>query len=427
MRGTSLQSTIGMMLDQEAMQIARKRLAAESSKRDHFFQTELQRVQSELAAKGLGRSGALIQAVADVCAKEIEDATDRLWEVVRDLIREEDAAPSPEAIRTLYSQIDELWGPYCSDGPQRQFEAICLRDSVGPSAKNATHFYDRSVGARIKIQSQVEEYIRSARNRRPTETVPGLHGRGPKVFLSHAASDEPIALLLKAEIERRLPGVKVFCSSDPADLSPGTKWSTEIQQALQDSAILIFVASDRGLQRPWVWFECGTFWFTTKKIMPLCLGEIRKNTLRPPLSELQAINGDESRDLKTALDVVAVVTGSTVSDSSDLDNLSEKLKQLDLEAAAVFPSESSGWLGVEWKGRFLAYDGPYESLKEVGDRNFETSMQEALRVVGYSVSLYDKNNFAAMGDANHFVQLTDRKSWRCRIVKGTAYLVATPV
>lgn len=131
--------------------------------------------------------------------------------------------------------------------------------------------------------------------------APSNHGRSAKVFLSHAASDEHIALVLKAEIERRLTGVKVFCSSDPTDLPPGSKWSPKIQRALQDSAMLIFVASRRGLQRPWVWFECGTFWFTDKEIMPLCLGDIRKNALHAPLSELQAINGDEPNDLKTGL------------------------------------------------------------------------------------------------------------------------------
>ena len=162
-----------------------------------------------------------------------------------------------------------------------------------------------------------------------------------------------------------------------------------------------------------------------KKIMPLCLGEVRKNTLRPHLSELQAINGDDSSDLQTGIAVIAEATGSTVSDATDLSNLSEKLSQLDREAAA-FLSASSGWLGAAWKGRFLAYDGPYESLNEIGDRNFETSMQETLQTAGYSVALYDKNSFGTMGDANHFVQLTDKKSWRCRIVKGTAYLVATP-
>lgn len=414
-----------MMLDEEAMQIARNRLSAESSRRQYFFHKELQRVQNELATKGLGRSGALIQTVADVCAREIEEATDRLWEIVRGLLREEDVASSAEAVRTLYGQIDELWVPYCSVDPERQFEAICQRDDASPSAKNATHFYNRSASARMRIQSQVEEFIRSARRRLSPEASPSHESRNPKVFLSHAASDERIGLLLKGELERRLPGVKVFCSSDPADLPPGTKWSVEIQQALQESAMLIFVASDRGLQRPWVWFECGTFWFTEKKIMPLCLGEVRKNALRPPLSELQAINGDESSDLKVGLDVVAAATGSTVSDASDLNDLSEKLRQLAHEAA-VLNAAPPGWLGAEWKGRFLAYDGPYESLKEIGDRNFETSMQEALQAVGYSVALYERNNFVAMGDANHFVQLTDKKSWRCHIVKGTAYLVATP-
>jgi hypothetical protein len=98
---------------------------------------------------------------------------------------------------------------------------------------------------------------------------------------------------------------------------------------------------------------------------------------------------------------------------------------LDRDAASDLRA-LSGWLGVEWKDRFLAYDGPYESLKEITERNFETSMQEALQAAGFRVALYEKNNFAAMDDANHFVQLTDKKSWRCRITKGTAYLVATP-
>lgn len=412
------------MLDQEAMQIVRTRLSAESSRRHHFFNTDLQRVQSELVAKGPGRSGALIQAIADVCAKEVENSTDRLWEIVRDLLQEEDAARLPGAVGTLHRQIDELWVPYCSALPEQQFEAICQRAGVSSSVKNATHFHDRSLSARMRLLSQIDEFIRSKR-KRFADGVPSHRDRNPKVFLSHAASDERIALLLKAEVERRLPGVEVFCSSDPADLPPGTKWSPEIQQSLQESAMLIFVASDRGLQRPWVWFECGTFWFTEKKIIPLCLGEVRKNLLRPPLSELQAINGDEPNDLKTGLEAIAAATGSTVSDLSGLINLSEKLKELDREASAALNS-SSGCLGVEWKGRFLAYDGPYESLNEIGDRNFETSMQEALKSAGYSVALYDKNNFAVMGDTNHFVHLTDRKSWRCRIVRGLTYLVATP-
>ena len=123
--------------------------------------------------------------------------------------------------------------------------------------------------------------------------------------------------------------------------------------------------------------------------------------------------------------VVAAAAGSTLSDASDLNNLSEKLKQLDREAAAVLRA-SSGWLGAEWNGKFLAYEGPYESLTRIEDRNYETSMQEALKAAGYNVALYDQNNFAAIGDTGRFVQLTDRKSWRCRVSSGTAWLIARP-
>ena len=407
------------------MRIARSRLAAESPKRHRFFDGELQRAKSELTTKGPGRSGELIQVVADVCAKQIEDAGDQLWEIVRDLLGDTKDIPSQEAVTALHSQIDELWIPYCSAEPERQFEATCQRNLASLSAKNESHFYDRSIGARLRVHSKIDEFVHSLRSRFQAGAVANDHS---KVFLSHAASDGRIASLLKAEIELRLPGVKVFCSSDPADLPPGTKWSETIQQALLEAGMLIFVASERGLQRQWVWFECGTFWFSGRKIMPLCLGEVRKNSLLPPLSELQAINGDESNELKTALDVIATVTRATVSDVSDLNTLTEKLKQLDREATAAV-SVASGWLGADWKERFLAYDGPpsFESMKEIGERNFETSMQKALESAGYHIALYDRNNFAAMGDANHFVWLTDRKSWRCRVVKGVQYLVATPI
>jgi hypothetical protein len=48
LRGASPQGTLGVMLDQEAMQIIRNRLAAESAKRHHFYHTELQRAVLQL-------------------------------------------------------------------------------------------------------------------------------------------------------------------------------------------------------------------------------------------------------------------------------------------------------------------------------------------------------------------------------------------
>ena len=100
---------------------------------------------------------------------------------------------------------------------------------------------------------------------------------------------------------------------------------------------------------------------------------------------------------------------------------------MDNRAAAV-QSVASGWRGVEWNGMFLAYEGPYRTLRLVEDANFEMSMQDALNAAGYKVALYvrsqsglatshrrpfairhlhDENNFAVIGDAGRFVQLTE--------------------
>jgi hypothetical protein len=117
------------MLDEKAMQIARSRLSAEAPRRQHLFQAELQRVQSELVMKGQGRSGALIQAVADVCAMEIEESSDRLWEIVRELLGETKLELSAEAVSNSHRQIDELWTSYCSAEPKR-----ALRQSVSVMA-----------------------------------------------------------------------------------------------------------------------------------------------------------------------------------------------------------------------------------------------------------------------------------------------------
>jgi hypothetical protein len=154
------------------------------------------------------------------------------------------------------------------------------------------------------------------------------------VFVSHAASDASIALFLKEEFQTRISGLAVFCSSDPTDLPPGTKWSPEIQRTLERSSVLVLVASERSLKRPWVWFECGTFWFGGRRIIPLCVGGVRKDTLRAPLSELQAVNGDDPVDLRTLLETLSNAVHLPLSESLGFDVLAASLNRLDNETQA---------------------------------------------------------------------------------------------
>ena len=138
------------------------------------------------------------------------------------------------------------------------------------------------------------------------EARPKVTGRrtGPEsklVFLSHAAKDQEIAIYLKKIVEEAIPGCDVFVSSDTEDLRPGDEWVRRIRERLREARVLVLLASERGLSRPWVWYETGAGWSREIRTIPCCLGSIRKNNLAAPFSSYQSLNGDEVGDFKSLL------------------------------------------------------------------------------------------------------------------------------
>ena len=118
------------------------------------------------------------------------------------------------------------------------------------------------------------------------------------VFLSHAAIDEEIAKYLKEIVEKSFSGVKVFLSTDPEDLPLGDPWVETILQNLRAARLLLVLASGRGISRRWVCFELGAEWGQSHKIIPCCLGKLRKGSLSAPFAIHQQVNIDEEQDLK---------------------------------------------------------------------------------------------------------------------------------
>jgi TIR domain len=116
------------------------------------------------------------------------------------------------------------------------------------------------------------------------------------VFITHASADEEIAIALKQYVERLCPGQEVFVSSDPEDLGPGDEWVAKILNALKSAKCILALTTERGLRRRWVWFEIGRTWFSGIKLIPCCLGKIRKGELPAPFSDRQALNIDEEED-----------------------------------------------------------------------------------------------------------------------------------
>ncbi len=246
-----------------------------------------------------------------------------------------------------------------------------------------------------------------------------------KIFLSHASSDSELALYIKTVLEKNLKEITVFCSSDPTDLPPGSKWPSKIQKELRTSDLFLLLATSRSLSRPWVWFECGTFWFKDKKLIPLCSGQVRKNKLVTPLSERMALNLDEPKDIDSlfqTIEQLADINREPIDIPRIVKTLSEKEKSGERTARM-----KAGWTGVNWNRRFLCYDGPIEGLELIEDRAFQRSMSEALASEGFKVYLSNPESLTDHAEKGYrIIYLTDRECWRQKIVKDRSILIARP-
>jgi len=88
---------------------------------------------------------------------------------------------------------------------------------------------------------------------------------------------------------------------------------------------------------------------------------------------------------------------------------------------------SNDWIGVSWKGKFLAYDGPIESLNLIEDRIYEKTISNALTNGGFHPRRCNPEKLAKHAEKGYkIIYLTDKISWRQRIVDGRQILMAKP-
>lgn len=150
------------------------------------------------------------------------------------------------------------------------------------------------------------------------------------LFLSHAAIDQEIALYLKEFLRSLFPTIDVFVSSDPEDLPSGSAWVEKVLHNLREARKICVLATVRGLDRKWVWFEAGSGW-REGGFVPLCLGKIRKNLLPPPYSHYQGHNIDVEEDLRNFLHSLVPDFGAMQGDPDFADVL-RNLIRLDVRA-----------------------------------------------------------------------------------------------
>jgi hypothetical protein len=155
------------------------------------------------------------------------------------------------------------------------------------------------------------------------------------LFISHAAIDQELARKLKEVIEAAFSSVEVFVASDPEDLAPGDPWADVVLENLKKTAMLIAITTERGLSRKWVWFEAGTAWKADLRLIPCCVGKVRKDSLPPPFSQLQAANIDTEPDLRSVFTQIEKQFGAMRA-VPNFAELEREMIRLDLRAEERF-------------------------------------------------------------------------------------------
>lgn len=229
-------------MDEKLREIASIKLNASLGRRQERLGAAVAEIKSDGVKHGTLHSSVTFQRTEKICVQEIRDQAVEAWSIFRDVIEKLRISPDlalgdeiKSEIRTfIYQSQNELnmllWGT-----PGNDLVPIYEKSDIGLITEESL----KEVGAEIDLYVAAKS---RQTNRRRVD--------GKILFLTHATADAGIALLLKAEIERRIPGARVFCSSDPTDLPLGTKWSPEIQKALRESRMLIMLCTARSLQRP---------------------------------------------------------------------------------------------------------------------------------------------------------------------------------
>jgi hypothetical protein len=235
----------------------------------------------------------------------------------------------------------------------------------------------------------------------------------PTLFISHAVTDEPIASIIKAEVDRVFArGVNVFASSISGTVKPGSDWLRSIRENLDAATAVAVLITPVSINRPWIWFEVGASWSRMEvdegRIYPLCVPEINLGDLPEPLRRLQALSLGKADHIKEFFQALTNQFG--FGDMKGFKGSTIKNKLPRYPTLKVADSDiRSGTL----------YSGPYEGyssdeLAEVIDESFVG--KEWDKIVKYSALYRDDRSSLFRGQLVHYREVDET----FRLPPGTA-------
>src|SRR5689334_6298410 len=113
----------------------------------------------------------------------------------------------------------------------------------------------------------------------------------PTVFLSHSSADRTALVALKRMLDKKTGhAVQFFLSIDGQSIPLGENWVHSIQQALNDTAMMLVFLSPASLASRWINFEAGYAYAKGVCVVPIAFAGLAVGELNPPISLLQGFN-----------------------------------------------------------------------------------------------------------------------------------------
>ncbi|MDP2683195.1 MAG: toll/interleukin-1 receptor domain-containing protein [Deltaproteobacteria bacterium] len=125
------------------------------------------------------------------------------------------------------------------------------------------------------------------------------------IFFSHSSYDEKLLKKLREFILLKTGNaIEVFMSIDGQSIPLGRNWVHKIEEALNNSKLMIVFISPHSLNSHWIYFEAGFSYCKEVRVVPVGVLGVDLEQIPPPLSLLQGFNIKDARGLNNIIALI---------------------------------------------------------------------------------------------------------------------------
>ncbi len=205
-----------------------------------------------------------------------------------------------------------------------------------------------------------------------------------------------------------LSGASVFIASRPGHIDTGEEWWPRIQREMRQADAYIILITPVSISRPWVMFECGAAWMSSRPMLTVCARDLDRAAVPEPLKYFQITSLEHPGELGEAFRPWQLELANADSLAAEFLEISRGLETPPLD----------DWEGLDHEGRYFAWQGP--TLHNLVDRDPEPTpagLLEVLRAAGWEPSYgLPAKLESAFARGRKRVFETDRKEWRRAIL-----------